>query len=192
MGPSLLPALVLLAAGPTAAPSHAARATPAILADAPVAAPAMPEVREPTPAQLRKEADESSVEMKAALKKLLGMIEKARAERDIVLLNCLNEKLAQTKALVRVSDQANLNLQEFLARDQLEGAIHERRKIFLAEEKVKGLLAEAEMCLGEKGSSGAKTTVSVEKPDYGGDPTHLDQNPEEPTDETPPSASPYN
>jgi len=175
---SALLALSLLAGAP--APAHAA---------APAAAP---EVREPSPAQMRKEADESSAEMKGAIKKVLGLIEKARAQRDIVLLNCLNEKLSQMKALVRVADQANLNLQEFLAKDQVEGAVHERRKIALAEEKVKGLLGEAETCLGENGGGGGKTTVSVSKPDYPGDPTHIDTPSGGDGLETPPSASPYN
>lgn len=173
--------------------SAAAAATPGTkTAAAPPPSASAPEVREPSPAQMRKEAEESGAEMKGALKKILGMIEKARAARDIVLLNCLNEKLTQTKALVRVSDQAGVNLQEFLAKDQIEGAVHERRKIALAEEKVKGLLSDAESCLGENGSSGGKTTVSVDKPAYPGDPTHNDGGDGQDGLETPPSASPYN
>ena len=185
MGPLLSAALVslLLAAAP---------ATPGTkTASAPPPSTGVPSVREPSPAQMRKEAEESAQEMKGAVKKILGLIEKARAARDIVLLNCLNEKLTQMKALVRVSDQANLNLQEFLAKDQVEGAVHERRKIALADEKVKGLLGEAESCLGENGSGGGKTTISVTKPEYPGDPTHLDQ-PDGSDLETPPGASPYN
>jgi hypothetical protein len=73
----------------------------------------------------------------------------------------------------------------------MEGAVHERRKIALAEEKVKTLLSESESCLGENGAAGGRTTVQVSKPDYPGDPTHIDKT--TPTDlETPPSASPYN
>ena len=182
MGLSLIAAL-LLASTPAAPGVKTAAAPPP--------ASSVPEVREPSPSQMRKEAEESSQEMKGFVKKILGLIEKARAARDIVLLNCLNEKLTQMKALARVSDQANLNLQEFLAKDQVEGAVHERRKIALAEEKVKTLLGEAESCLGENGAGGGKTTVSVQKPDYPGDPTHLDPPPGGDL-ETPPSASPFN
>ncbi len=159
----------------------------------PKAAPAAEvNVLAPDPAKMRKESEEQTVAMRAGLKKLLGMVEKARAARDIVLLNCLNEKLTQMKALLRVGEQSNVNLQEFLAKEQVEGATHEKRKIGLAHDKVKALVIEAESCLGETGAAGGRTVVTVEKPDLPGDPTKLDQVPEGGELETPPSASPYN
>lgn len=149
-------------------------------------------VQAPDPATMRKEAEEQTAAMRAGLKKLLTMVEKARGARDIVLLNCLNEKLTQMKALLRVGEQSNVNLQEFLAKEQVEGATHEKRKIGLAHDKVKALVLEAEACLGESGAAGGRTVVTVEKPDFPGDPTKLDAD-EDPGDlETLPSASPYN
>jgi hypothetical protein len=166
----------------------------ALLAAAPLSVPPAntPDVKDVSPVQMRKEAEESVSEMHGGMKKILGAIEKARAARDIVKLNCLNEKFTQMKALVRVAEQADVNLQEFLAKDQVEGATHERRKIALADEKVKGISGEADSCLGENGATGGKTTVHVDKPDFGGDPTHLDTGDGKDPLETPPSASPYN
>ena len=167
-----------------------AASTTTVAPPAPQATPATPEIEQVSPDQMKKESDEADAEMQKNLKRLLQMMEKARTARDVVLLNCLNEKLTKVKALIRVGEQASVNLQEFLAKDQLEAAGHERRKIGLAREKVKSLLQEAETCLEEAGAVGGKTVVTVEKPAYEGDPTHIDEpQPGEP--ETPPSASPY-
>lgn len=184
-------ALLLLALSVPAAAQEAESADPA-----PSTGPAgldVPSVQPASPAVMKKQSEEMAEGMRTSLKHVLAMIEKARANRDVVLLNCLNEKLGQMKALVRVGEQSNVNLQEFLAKDQVEGAIHERRKIGLASEKVKNLSTEAEGCLGESGAvGGGRTVVTVDSPEFPGDPTHLDQVPGEDVPETPPSASPYN
>jgi hypothetical protein len=157
---------------------------------APTPGAELPAVQQISPTQMRSEADAATSEMQVSLKRVLTMVEKARTARDIQLLNCLNEQLVQMKTLIRVAQQANVNLQEFLAKDQIEAAGHERRKIGLAREKVKSIAGQAEQCLEESGAEGGKTVVTVEKPTYPGDPTHLDT-PEPGGLETPPSASPY-
>ncbi len=155
--------------------------------------PSVPTLQEINPTRMRQESEASTVEMRGSLKRLIGMIEKARAARDVVLLNCLNEKLTQMKALVRVGEQSNTSLQEFIAKDQIEGATHERRKVGLAAEKVKAIGSESEACVGESGAAGGgKTIVTVDAPELPGDPTHLDDPLDVDDMETPPSASPYN
>src|SRR5439155_7531636 len=176
----MLLAVLVFAASSTGVVPPAARPTPADV----------PAIQQISPERMRADAEAANGEMAGSLKRILSLVEKARAKRDIVLLNCLNEKLTQMKALIRVAGQANVNLQEFLAKDQVEGATHERRKIGLAREKVKSLLGEAETCLEESGAYGGKTVVTVEAPEYPGDPTHLDA-PEPGEPQTPPSASPY-
>lgn len=177
-----------------------ALAAPAVAQESTDPAPAsgragldVPAVQPASPATMKQQSEEMAEGMRTSLKHVLAMIEKARANRDVVLLNCLNEKLNQMKALVRVGEQSNVNLQEFLAKDQVEGAIHERRKIGLASEKVKNLSTDAEGCLGESGAiGGGRTVVTVDSPEVPGDPTHMDQVPGADVPETPPSASPYN
>ena len=104
----------------------------------------------------------------------------------------LDALLPRLKALLRVGEQSNVNLQEFLAKEQIEGASHEKRKIGLAHDKVKSIVLESESCVSETGATG-RTVVHVEKPDDVGDPTNLDGRNEGLDDlETLPSASPYN
>ena len=105
-------------------------------------------------------------EMRQMLKDVLDILEDARAEKDVVKLNCTNEKLTQIKGLLRVSEQASISLQESSAKDQIEDARHEYRKVSIAREKVQQLRAEAEECIGQLAFYiDEDMTVDVEVPD---------------------------
>jgi hypothetical protein len=110
--------------------------------------------------------------MKTSLKAVLGRIEQARNEKDVVKLNCLNEKLAQVKALLRVAEQADVALHEAVA-NRDAGADSEFSKVAIARTKVEGLRAESEQCTGQLSYVvDEKTTVEVQQPDLpdqGGD-----------------------
>lgn len=117
-----------------------------------------------TDAQKVEKADENIVRMKHVLKQVISRLEDARNEKDIVKLNCVNEKLTQIKGLLRVSEQADIALQEAAARKD-EGAESEFQKIAIARVKVDQLRAEAEECIGQLAFVvDEKTTVDVELP----------------------------
>jgi hypothetical protein len=103
--------------------------------------------------------------MKTSLKTVLGRVEEARNEKDVVKLNCVNEKLAQIKALLRIAEQSDVALHEAVAaRDA--GADSEFAKIAIARSKVEGLRADSEQCLGQLSYMvDEKTTVEVQLPD---------------------------
>ncbi len=105
-------------------------------------------------------------EMRQMLKDVLEILEDARSEKDVVKLNCTNEKLTQVKGLLRVSEQASISLQESSAKDQIDDARHEYRKVSIAREKVQQLRAEAEECIGQLAFYiDEDMTVDVEVPD---------------------------
>jgi hypothetical protein len=111
-----------------------------------------------------KQADDAISRMKLQLKQVLSRLEDARAEKDIVKLNCVNEKLAQMKGLLKVSEQADIALQEAVARKD-EGAEAEFQKISIAKVKVEQLRSEAEECIGQLAFVvDERTTVEVEQP----------------------------
>ena len=117
-----------------------------------------------TDAQKVQKADENIIRMKQVLKQVISRLEDARTERDIVKLNCVNEKLTQVKGLLRVSEQADIALQEAAARKD-EGADAEYQKIAIARLKVEQLRAEVEECIGQLAFVvDEKTTVDVELP----------------------------
>ena len=47
---------------------------------------------------------------------VLKSLEEARSEKDVLKLNCVNEKLTQIKGLLRVVQQSDVSLQEAVAK----------------------------------------------------------------------------
>jgi hypothetical protein len=107
---------------------------------------------------------ESLNRMKAALKHVLGRVEEARNEKDVVKLNCVNEKLTQIKGLLKVAEQSDIGLHEMLATKDA-GADAEFAKIGIARGKVDLLRGDAEQCIGQLAYIvDERTTVEVSQP----------------------------
>jgi hypothetical protein len=103
--------------------------------------------------------------MQKTLRDVLVRVEEARKERDLVKLNCVNEKLTQVKALLRIAEQSYIALQESVARAAEDGAQHEFAKIEIARQRVSELRAESEQCIGQLAYVvDEKTVVTVEIP----------------------------
>jgi hypothetical protein len=128
--------------------------------------------------------------MREILTTVIKHLEEARRERDVVKLNCVNEKLTSVKGLLRVSEQSDVTMQETLARRDPENAAHEFEKIMIAERKCDILLAETEACIGELAVYAGDTQVEVLLEGIPkGDPTV--QQYQVVIDMRPPAASPY-
>jgi ribosomal protein L9 len=109
-------------------------------------------------------AADNLARMKAALKQVLGRAEQARNEKDVVKLNCVNEKLTQIKALIKVAEQSDITLHESVASKDIAGEAA-FSKIAIARTKVDGLRSESEQCIGQLAYMvDEKTTVEVEQP----------------------------
>jgi hypothetical protein len=102
--------------------------------------------------------------MKAGLKQVLGRVEEARNEKDVVKLNCTNEKLTQIKSLLKVAEQADAALHEAVSnRDPSADA--ELSKVAIARAKIDALRGESEQCIGQLAYIvDEKTVVEVQQP----------------------------
>jgi hypothetical protein len=110
-------------------------------------------------------ASEHVVKMKASMKAVLRRVEDARNEKDVVKLNCVNEKLTQVKGLLKVAEQADVALSEAIARKD-ESADTEFQKISMARTKIEQLRGEADQCIGQLAYVvDSETSVEVEQPD---------------------------
>ena len=134
-------------------------------AAAAVSAPAARKVAQgPSDRQKLDHADENLDRMRQAVKQVTGRLEDARKEKDIVRLNCVNEKLAQIKGLLKVSEQAKVAAQEAMARRD-DSASTEIQKIGVASDKADTLRSEAEQCIGQLAFAvDQRTVVEVEQP----------------------------
>jgi hypothetical protein len=95
-----------------------------------------------------KSAERALGRIRAILNRVLKLQESARKEKDILKLNCINEKLIAVKGLLRVAEQAFASLQEAV---QAQGdlAQHETERIDTAAQRAREVGNEAEACTGE-------------------------------------------
>lgn len=112
--------------------------------------------------------------MREVLRDVLGKLEEARRAKDVVKLNCVNEKLTQIKGLLRISEQSDVALQEAVSQRDTTSSEHEYTKVMIAQQKVSQLRTEAEKCIGQLAfRADENMSVEVEEPTDlpGGDPT---------------------
>lgn len=161
------------------------------IAQAPTPPDAPDASKVPDPEKVRISAD-SVTKMRASLKDVLGKLEEARNTKDVVKLNCVNEKLTQIKGLLRISETSDVTLQEAVAKHETATAEHEFTKVSIARSKVDQLRAEAEECIGQLAfRTDENLAVEVETPEYlpPGDLTTIPPS-FPPIDSRPPPASP--
>jgi hypothetical protein len=118
--------------------------------------------------------DKALTTLREVLRDVLAKLEEARRARDVVKLNCVNEKLTQIKGLLRISEQAHVALQQAVYRKETTSSEHEYTKQMIAQQKVIQLRTEAEQCIGQLAfRTDEHLSVEVEEPKNlpGGDPT---------------------
>lgn len=104
--------------------------------------------------------------LQSILQDVLKSLEEARKEKDVVKLNCVNEKLTQIKGLLRVAEQSDIALQEDVAKADQDSAQHEYAKVSIAKQRAEQLRADAEQCIGQLAYVvDERTVVTVETPE---------------------------
>lgn len=134
------------------------------------------------------------VQIKADMRHVLHLQTKARQEKDVIKLNCINDKLVQLKAQVNIFDSANALLKSALE----SGATADDRQSTFTEATqtgaaIKTLRAEADVCVGEPELFKQESSSEVKRPDIPDDPAGNDPfGPGGGGFEAPAYASPFN
>lgn len=112
-------------------------------------------------------------EMRESAAVLQKRVEEARKNKDITLLNGLNELLSSVNSLLRVAETANIMMQQAISLNNADKTEHEFRKIVISRYKVKELMARAALLTGDGASPGQDDdpTVVVEGGKPGGSAT---------------------
>jgi hypothetical protein len=144
-----------------------------------------------SPDEMRQQADKLIQNMQRALQRGIQLQNTARRQKDVIKLNCINDKLLQIKQLLNIAEQSRTNMVEAIAQNDEGGSYHQYSQVTIAHEKVSGLLSEAEGCIGEEIVFVGETKVTVDEPELpDDDPTDISP---EPVDVEPPGyASPFN
>jgi hypothetical protein len=143
-----------------------------------------------SPADMMKQTEQYLQRMQEVFRRVIQLQEVARKQKDVIKLNCVNDKLLQIKQLMNIADAAKTNMQEAIARSDEDGRYHEFGRVTIADQQTSVLATEAENCIGEDLSFLGPTEVIVEEPQEPDDPT-LPQEPQVPEVEAPPIASPF-
>jgi hypothetical protein len=111
-------------------------------------------------------------DLETTTNRILRLIEEAQKKKDVVLLNCLNDKLGALRGLLKVAGDSRLNLAEAAARENLDLQEHNFRKLFIAKQQALTVTSEADACVGQVGivtAGQTRVVVSVEGGDPGAD-----------------------
>lgn len=100
--------------------------------------------------------------MNRIAKRVKKLISRARAEKDIIKLNCLNDKRAQIEGSIRVGRKFKRNLLLPTVQNDVGARNHEFSKLTITYQKVVVLGQEAEACIGEEIAYIGKTLVQLD------------------------------
>jgi hypothetical protein len=132
-------------------------------------------------------------QIKGDMRHVLHLQAKARQEKDVIKLNCINDKLVQLKAQVNIFDSAHGSLKsglESATADDKQGTFAE---VMATGDAVKTLRAEADICVGEPELFKQESSAEVKRPEIVDDPGGADPfDPSGGTIEPPAYASPFN
>ena len=96
-----------------------------------------------------KNADQSIQLMQAIRKFSLDRLQGAYEKQDPLQINCVSKNFATVKGLLRISEEANVNLREAMITGQSGLINHEYVKIIMARDRIKVLRNQIEGCVGD-------------------------------------------
>ncbi len=148
------------------------------------------------PAPIQKESALTPAEMQAKsmqedLVRIVELQQVARKQKDVIKLNCVNDKLLQVKKLLNIAEGGRTDMVESIAQQDSDSTQHHFSQITITKEKTDGLRSEAEGCIGEELVFLGPTEITVDDPGLADDPTAEDPFNWDDVIEPPAYASPF-
>jgi HSP90 family molecular chaperone len=101
-----------------------------------------------------------------SLEETNALLEKAREqEKDVMKINCINDKQAAIKGFLKVAEQSYVKLKDAVSGNDSEEADHHYTLISVSKQKIDSLAEEARMCAGEVQRYAEETRVEVDVDD---------------------------
>jgi hypothetical protein len=126
-----------------------------------------------TPRQMRVEANRYLPTMEQGAQAVRRQLDHAREQRDVVKVLCLNDKLTQIDVALRSVRERVQALGASADREEVERVRHEFTVVQVLRDRIRALVQESNLCIGEEmGMVGdAKVTVEIDPSLPGDDPT---------------------
>ncbi len=115
-----------------------------------------------SPQETLTQSKEYVSKMQDTQRRIVELQEVAKKQKDIIKLNCVNDKLLQVKGHLAVNDQAMTSLNEAIAKGDDGARQHEFTRVTILYQKVTVLGTEAENCIGEDLSYIGQSRVDIE------------------------------
>lgn len=146
-----------------------------------------------SPSEMMRNVEKSLETMRTGLKNIVKLQKIARKQKDVIKLNCVNDKLLQVKQHLNIAEAARTNLTEAIERDNENDRYHQYSQVTITRDNVRVLGQEARDCVGDELSFVGPMEIEIDKPGIPDDPTKT--NPfnivDGPDIERPAFASPY-
>ena len=130
-----------------------------------------------SPREMANETKRLLSEMEGFHVRVLQLQAAARKAKDVIKLNCVNEKLLAVKQLLNIADKAQTDLTEAIATSDRDAQVHQYSQVKLAHERATAERDEAEACIGEEIVFVGPSQVDVNGPAMPDDPTLDPHNP---------------
>ncbi len=127
-----------------------------------------------SPDEMERTAREAAEKADLDGKRVEQLKVEARKQKDVIKLNCINDKLLQIKQLLNILEDGLSKLSLAIAEGNDGERYHRYTVIKISGEKITGLRDEAEACVGEEISYLGPLSVDVDSPDVPDDPTDDD------------------
>jgi hypothetical protein len=124
-----------------------------------------------SPREMATETKRLLTEMEAMHKRVLELQGAARQAKDVIKLNCVNEKLLAVKQLLNIAEAAETDLTEAISAGDRGAQVHQYSQVKLAHERAGSERDEAVGCIGEEIIFVGPTKVDVDGPAMPDDPT---------------------
>jgi hypothetical protein len=132
--------------------------------DQPAEMPALKPVAELSPQEMVVDAERLIAEIRAVRAEVVTLQTDAREAKDVVRLNCIEDKLAQIDQLLLIADAARTELAAAVAAGDFEGRSHQHSLVVLSREKAQAVRQEADGCIGEEMRFPGNADIDVDDP----------------------------
>ncbi len=124
-----------------------------------------------TPREMATEGDKMIGEMQGMHRRVLELQGSARKAKDVIKLNCVNERLLAVKKLTNIAEASRNDLTEAISAGDAAGSRHQYTKIKQTHERSTSERDGAEGCIGEEIIFIGPTKITVDGPAIPDDPT---------------------
>jgi hypothetical protein len=122
------------------------------------------QARELSPQEMIADAERLAGEIHGVRAEVVALQTEAREKKDMIRLDCIDDKLAQADQVMLIVDAARADLGVAVAAGDLAGRLHHHGLVIQAREKATAVRQEADGCIGEEMRFPGNANIDVTDP----------------------------